>query len=400
MAIDPHLDLVRRIAEAVRERGWTLPYVVDTHTHADHPSGSAALAALFASTRMAHASSGHRGVARHLEDGDVLHLGDVAVRVRHTPGHTPDHVALVADGALFSGDTLHIGGVARADFLGGDARRLHRTLEDLLATLPGSTLLEPGHDYHGRLESTLAEERAGNPWLSLGEAEFVRRLKADPPPPPANLEELLAVNRGEEAIPAVVQAATAVARARRGGAGSVIDVRSGVEYDSEHVPESVHVPLGELAKRVDEVMAAPAPRLLLCRNGSRAASARSVLADLGLGGLSVVEGGLEAYRAAGGATVAGPRRMSLERQVRVAAGLVVVLGAVLGAWVHPAWIALCAAVGAGQVVAGLTDRCGLGRLLAGMPWNATHAASERSAPASCAAASCAAGPLEPPPGTR
>jgi rhodanese-related sulfurtransferase len=180
---------------------------------------------------------------------------------------------------------------------------------------------------------------------------------------------------------------------RKGGAGSVIDVRSGVEYDSEHVPGCVHVPLGELAARADEVRAAPAPRLLLCRSGPRATSARAILAGLGLGGLSVVEGGLEAYRAAGGATVAGPRRMSLERQVRIVAGALVVLGTALGVWVHPAALAIPAFVGAGQVFAGLTDRCGMGRLLASMPWNRASGASESVVPPSCAA-SCDAGPVE------
>jgi glyoxylase-like metal-dependent hydrolase (beta-lactamase superfamily II) len=392
LAVDPHLDLVGAIEARVREEGWSLPYVLDTHTHADHPSGSAALAGRFSSTRLAHREAAHRGVARHPADGDVLHLGDEVVRVRHAPGHTPDHLVLVAGGALFCGDSLLIGGVARTDFLGGDAGVLFDTLRRVLPDLPDSTRVFPGHDYAGRTESTLGAERAGNPWLRMEREEFVRRLIADPPPRPANMDELLGLNREAREAPERVAAEDAVRRVATGGAPSIVDVRSGVEWETEHVPGARHVPLEEVAARIDEVLAAPPPRLLLCRTGRRAQTARATLASRGVGAIAVVDGGIEAYRGAGGLTVRGGAGLSLERQVRIAAGSIGLVGSLLALLVHPAFLAVPAFIGAGQVFAGVTDWCGMGLLLARMPWNRRRAAPAEPPP-SCAASACAAGPV-------
>jgi len=386
MAIDVHLDLVEEVARAVREHGWTLPYVVDTHTHADHPSGSGDLAARFSSTRIAHEHAHHRGVARHPADGESLHLGDVPVTVRHAPGHTPDHMVLLADGMLFSGDTLLIGAVARTDFLGGDAGTLYDTIHRLLADLPDDTVLYPGHDYAGRSHSTLGDERARNPWLAIEDrAEFVRLLTADPPPSPANMDDLLRLNREGVHIPGSLPAAEAAVRVRAGGATSVVDVRTGAEFESEHVPGSRHVPLDQVAARADEVRATPAPRLLLCRTDSRARMAQRALSELGVSGLTVIEGGIEAYRAAGGETARGRERMSIERQVRLIAGSIALVATLLGLLVHPAFFALTLFVAAGQIFAGATDWCGMALLLGRMPWNQARAPVSAAAAGGCAA---------------
>ncbi len=397
LALDVHLDLVDSVAEEVRSQGWSLPYVVDSHTHADHPSGAGALAKLFSSTRIAHEKANHIGVTRHPADGDVLHLGDVPVTVYHSPGHTPDHIVLVASGALFGGDTLLIGGVARTDFLGGDAGQLFDSVHRLLSLLPDETVLYPSHDYKGQTKSSLGAERKSNPWLSIEDrAEFVRSLTANPPPRPANMDDLLRLNREGVDIPRAVTAAEAVERVRQGGATSVLDVRTDVEFQSEYIDGSVQIPLDQLVARADEARAVPAPRLLLCRSGSRAEMALESLAKMGLAGLSVVGDGLEGYKRAGGETESSGEHVSLERQVRILAGALVVLGTGLGYGVHPAFFALAGFIGLGQIVAGVTDWCGMGLALARMPWNQGSAASSGSSPAgTCAAnapAACAANP--------
>ena len=408
LAIDVHLDLVDEVAARVKAEGWTLPWVVDTHTHADHPSGSAALAARFSSTRVAHEAGHHVGVSRHPADGETLHLGDRVVTVRHAPGHTPDHVVLLADGHLFAGDTLLIGGVARTDFLGGDAGRLHDSLHRILADLPDETVLHPGHDYQGRTISDLRTERRANPWLGMERDEFVRQLTANPPPRPANMDDLLHLNREGVDIPASIPAAEAKRLVDAGGVGSVIDVRTGAEVAGEHIVGSRPIPLDQLESRVDEVRAVPAPRLLLCRTGSRANMARETLEHLHVAGLTVIEGGIEAWRRAGGATKVGEGHISLERQVRIVAGTLVLLGVALAWLVHPVFLGLVAFVGAGQIFAGATDWCGMGLLLAKAPWNRKEpefappsgacAASAPTPPGACAASAptapgaCAATP--------
>ncbi len=392
MAIDVHLDLVEDVRKRVAKEGWTLPYVVDTHTHADHPSGAGGLAPHFGSTRIAHEVAGHAGVARHPKDGDTLHLGDQVVAVHHAPGHTPDHLVMVTDGALFSGDTLMIGGVARTDFLGGDAGQLYDSIHRFLADLADDIVVYPGHDYQGRIQSSVGTERQSNPWLHMSREDFVRELTANPPPRPANMDDLLRLNKAGVEIPESISTTSTLAHLDAGGATTIIDVRTGAEYDSEHVPGSRLIPLDQLQDRADEVRATPAPRLLLCRTGSRAAMARKTLSELDIGGLTVIDGGIEALSAAGAKTEKGAARMSLERQVRIGAGAIVVLAVALGAFVHPGFLALAAFVGAGQVFAGVTDWCGMGLLLAKAPWNQSTSASAVGAASACAAAppSCAA----------
>jgi len=388
LALDIHLDLVDDMAERVGDEGWTLRYVVDTHTHADHPSGAGDMTSRFDCTRMAHEKAHHAGVTVHPADGEKIRLGQSTVTVRHAPGHTPDHMVLIVEGAVFSGDSLFIGGVARTDFVGGDAGLLFDSVRMLVEQLPAQTVLFPGHDYHDRIKSTLGEEKDTNPWLAIADRdEFVQKLTGNPPPRPANMDDLLRLNREGVNIPETVRLVST------GGAASVIDVRTGAEFDGEHIPGSRLIPLDRIETRADEVRATPAPRLLLCRSGSRASMARKNLAQLHVAGLSVVAGGLEAYVAAGGDTVKGSARMSLERQVRIGAGALVLTGVLLGALIHPAFLAISGFVGAGLIFAGVTNWCGMGILLSKMPWNRSRAA-EGAAPAACAADlpnACAAG---------
>lgn len=401
LAVDVHLDLVHDIAERVKAGGWKLRYVVDTHTHADHPSGSRDLAALFKADRVSHEKGQHAGTTVHPRDGEMLRLGDASVIVRHAPGHTPDHMILVADGMVFSGDSLLIGGVARTDFLGGDAGVLFDALYSIIVRLPDSSVVFPGHDYQGRTESTVGNEKQDNPWLKIHDrADFIRKLTANPPPRPANMDVLLRMNREGVDIPATLSAVEAAQFVAEGGTGSVIDVRTGAEFEGEHIPGSRIIPMDQIESRADEVRSVPAPRLLLCQTGARAAIVHKSLMKLHVAGTSVIQGGLIAYSQAGGSTVKGATRLSLERQVRIAAGALVLTGVTLGFLAHPGFFGLSAFVGAGLMFAGITDWCGMGILLSKMPWNQSSLASAQSLSGGCSASlpsACSAG--APPPST-
>jgi hypothetical protein len=109
--------------------------------------------------------------------------------------------------------------------------------------------------------------------------------------------------------------------------------------------------------------------VLVCRSGKRAESALAKLAGRGPGALSVLEGGINAWDAAGLPLVRGRAVMSLERQVRISAGMLILAGAILAAVVHPAFVGVCAFVGAGLLFAGISDWCGMAMLLGKMPWN-------------------------------
>jgi rhodanese-related sulfurtransferase len=152
----------------------------------------------------------------------------------------------------------------------------------------------------------------------------------------------------------------------------LLDVRTPVEFQEVHVAFARNVPLDRLdpaAVMQSRNGSADEPLYVVCRSGSRGRQACEAFQAAGYTNVVNVEGGTQACVEAGLPVVRGKKAVSLERQVRIAAGLLVLLGAILGWLVHPAFIALAAFVGAGLVFAGITDTCGMATLLARMPWN-------------------------------
>ena len=159
----------------------------------------------------------------------------------------------------------------------------------------------------------------------------------------------------------------------------LIDVRTPVEFREVHVDLARNVPLDALdAKAVaTDRGAVEQPLYIICRSGNRGQQACAKFVAAGCTNVVNVEGGTLAWAESGLPVVRGKKAISLERQVRIAAGSLVLLGVGLGALVHPVFFGLSAFVGAGLVFAGVTDTCGMGLLLARMPWNQVH----ESAPA-------------------
>ncbi|HEX8913275.1 MAG TPA: rhodanese-like domain-containing protein [Humisphaera sp.] len=160
---------------------------------------------------------------------------------------------------------------------------------------------------------------------------------------------------------------------QQGKGGDFIDVRTPAEYAEVHAEGTRSVPVSALdPATVVAGRKGPAgePIYVICKAGGRSAAACKALAAAGVADVVSVEGGTDAWAAAWLPVVRGPRKaMSIERQVRIAAGALVLTGVVLGRFVHPAFLGLSAFVGAGLVFAGVTDWCGMGLLLARAPWN-------------------------------
>ena len=155
-----------------------------------------------------------------------------------------------------------------------------------------------------------------------------------------------------------------------GNAIELIDVRTPVEYREVHVSCARNVPLDQLnAGQFAAGRSGTEPLYVICRSGSRGKQACEKFLAAGYTNVVNVEGGTQAWDQAGLPVVRGKKAISLERQVRIAAGLLVLTGSALGAFVSPYWIALSGFVGAGLTFAGITDTCGMGMLLARMPWN-------------------------------
>jgi rhodanese-related sulfurtransferase len=153
----------------------------------------------------------------------------------------------------------------------------------------------------------------------------------------------------------------------------LIDVRTPVEFDEVHVPQAHNVPLEQFDAKTllaSGQLPVERPVYLLCRSGGRASKAAEKLGHAGLDNAVVVEGGTLAWIDAGLPVSRGKAKViSLERQVRIVAGSLVLAGVLLAVFVHPYFIGVSAFVGAGLVFAGITAWCGMGLLLARLPWN-------------------------------
>ncbi|MEZ3142917.1 MBL fold metallo-hydrolase [Halobaculum sp. MBLA0143] len=216
VVVDPLRAFVDRYRGDAAGLGVEVRTVVDTHVHADHVSGVPALAAATGATPAVPAGATERGLdatpeTRLLEDGDTVAVGDRTLRVRHTPGHTHEHVALVGLEHLFSGDALFTTSVGRPDLEAGagePARDLaaaaYDSLHDRLLAVPDHTVLAPGHaaDVANTRDGAFTARVGdlGFDLLSLSRGAFVDAVSAELPPRPSNFSEIVATNLGRRSM--------------------------------------------------------------------------------------------------------------------------------------------------------------------------------------------------------
>lgn len=180
--IDPVLELVARDLEAVEGMGAKLKYVLNTHVHADHVTGSGKLKAAVPGllSVISEASGGVADV--RVAHQDKVEFGNLTLVVRSTPGHTPGCVTYVLNaesGAMaFTGDALMIRGCGRTDFQGGCPATLYDSVHSQILSLPDDTKIWSAHDYSGRTVSTVGEEKKYNPRLTKSKEEFVALMHA------------------------------------------------------------------------------------------------------------------------------------------------------------------------------------------------------------------------------
>jgi rhodanese-related sulfurtransferase len=149
----------------------------------------------------------------------------------------------------------------------------------------------------------------------------------------------------------------------------LLDVRTPAEFDAAHIGGAYNVPLDTLGEHGSELRAVDEPVVLVCQSGQRARRAEEALAAAGMPNLHVLDGGVNAWIASGQQVLRGRKRISLERQVRIVAGALAAIGAVLALLIDPLFALLPAFVGSGLVFAGVTDTCTMGMLLSRLPYN-------------------------------
>lgn len=175
--IDPAWD-VDAIIKAAEAEDLRITTALVTHYHRDHTNGIQALlervpAKVYVNKHDAPFIPGLGADAIKAESGDAITVGDVTVQLLHTPGHTPGSQCFYVHGHIVSGDTLFIGACGRCDGPGSSPEQMYYSLHSL-ATLPGGTILLPGHNYAAPKTSTIAAEAATNPFLQVDLQRFLR----------------------------------------------------------------------------------------------------------------------------------------------------------------------------------------------------------------------------------
>lgn len=316
--VDPSIA-VEEYDSLLAMRGFRLKYVIDTHIHADHISGARRLAAEHGAELCLYRDAEVTYPFRPLHDGEELPLGQLRLRVLHTPGHRPELISILVinperspePSMVLTGDSLLVGDVGRPDFGGGDASAQYESLTRLLR-LPDWVAVFPGHfegpcgkGMCGRPSTTIGFERLFNPLARLDRVPFVDHLSEAVPARPLNITAIEATNRGLADRPWAMLTTNPKVQEigiddldGRDPDALLVDVREPVEYGWGHVPGAVNIPQADLADRIEE-LPRDRPLLMICQGGFRSLRAAQFLKQVGFDNVASVAGGAAAWAALG-----------------------------------------------------------------------------------------------------
>ena len=316
--VDPSIE-TEQYEALLRERTFRLRYVIDTHIHADHVSGARQLQAKHGAELCLHEGARVAYPFRPVKDEEDLPLGQLRLRVLHTPGHRLELISILIvnpprspePSMVLTGDSLLVGDVGRPDFGGGDAVAQYESVSRLLQ-LPDWVAVFPGHfegpcgkGMCGRPNTTIGFERLYNPLARLDRRAFISTLVDGVPARPLNMTAIEATNRGLADMAWAMLASTPPVREididaleARPPDTVVLDVREPEEYAHGHVPGAVSLPQADLASRLDEVPR-DRPVMLVCQRGMRSYRAAQFLVQMGIDQVASIKGGTAAWRTAG-----------------------------------------------------------------------------------------------------
>lgn len=322
--LDPRRDVDVYVALA-RQHGLTIVAAVETHVHADFVSGARELAATGARI-FAGPGSDLQFDVHEVQDKESLAIGDVTLEFLHTPGHTPEHVCVLASEPggkkrVFTGDTLFVGAVGRPDLLGpeqmrGLAGQLYDSLTSKLLTLDDSVEVHPGHGA-GSLcgahigsapHSTIGRERTTNPLLQQRSRDaFVAAVLADLPETPPYFSRMKRINREGPVLLGLAEEWRGVgpveaisAQAAMEDGAILVDLRGADAFCAFHPVGALNIAFGsKVGYWAGWVIPAGARIVLMASDGAEAAEAGRQLMRVGLDGvMGYIEGGAGAWQTA------------------------------------------------------------------------------------------------------
>jgi glyoxylase-like metal-dependent hydrolase (beta-lactamase superfamily II)/rhodanese-related sulfurtransferase len=318
LIIDPVLEKVDRYLQLVRELDLRLVKAVDTHLHADHITGLGALRdrthCITVMGEQTHADV----VSMRVSEGDRVQIEGVSLQALYTPGHTDDSYSYLMGDRVFTGDTLLIRGTGRTDFQNGNPHAQYDSIFNKLLKLPEDTLVYPAHDYKGDMVSTIGEEKRFNPRLSVKSVDeyvdLMNNLKLPNPKMmdiavPANMQ--VGLHQEEIARKGWAVKATEALALRSRPDVALVDLREKSEREKHgSIPGALHAPYTDLQENIgpggmlQELAATTRKRVLFyCAFGERSAMAVQAAQDAGLRTACHIEGGIDAWKKAGGPLV-------------------------------------------------------------------------------------------------
>jgi len=329
--VDPVLEHVPDYLRALDQQKLTLTHVIDTHTHADHLSGGAAMKDQTGCEYVMHADAPARCVTLRLTDGFECALGNIPVKVMSTPGHTKDSVALVFPDRILTGDVLFLddAGAGRTDLPGGDPGEHWDSMQRILG-LPDHLVVYPAHEYRHRKPSSLKDQKARNPnlqprsrqeymdyleGLKLGPADWMKEVlqanyacARDPKAvwipvdvPACEVKGTLALGANDQKVEGI-SVDDLKQRMAAGTPFVLLDVRNPEELLGSlgQIPKALNISVGDLTKRLADLEPFKNAEIVtICRSGGRSHTAAQILMQAGFQNVRGLLGGMTAWKQAG-----------------------------------------------------------------------------------------------------
>jgi glyoxylase-like metal-dependent hydrolase (beta-lactamase superfamily II)/rhodanese-related sulfurtransferase len=320
LILDPVLEKVDRYCQLLRELNLRLVKAVDTHLHADHVTGLGELRDRTHCVTIMGEQSKADVVAMRVADGDKVTIEGLTLDVMYTPGHTDDSYSYLMGDRVFTGDTLLIRGTGRTDFQNGSARAQYDSIFGRLLKLPDETMVFPAHDYKGDSVSTIGEERRFNPRLQVRSVEEYVELMGNLKLPNPKLMDVVVPANMHVGLHQDELARQGLALSARDAIENLgrpdillVDLReNGERLKHGMLSGALHAPYPAIGENLQpggmlrEVAAATGRRIVFfCAFGERSAMAVAAAKDAGLANTAHIEGGIDAWKKAGGAVVTG-----------------------------------------------------------------------------------------------
>ncbi len=322
--IDPNIEDIKEIVYSAGELELNITHIIDTHTHADHISGADEIKKFFSAETYMHENTKNKmkvlenaakfgiedilkanakiKIDHYLNDGDILNVGSLKLKVLFTPGHTDNHIAVLADKALFTGDLLLIGQAGRSDLPGGNSGEQYDSLFNKILKLQEDVKIYPGHDYEDNEYSLLKEEIQNNPFLqSRSKEEYIEFVKDFFPPfaEATGSGEKMTLQCGTKRVVQTEGEFSSITSRelfemlKKNNELFLLDVREPFELMMNGAVSGVkNIPIGELQSKLNLLPPDKSkPIVCICASGNRSYEASHFLTRKGFNKVYNLEGG-------------------------------------------------------------------------------------------------------------